>query len=98
MGIIRIIFHIFIGLVGLIIGIKTYKKNKRLSMITKCDECGNELKVGENICSKCGNPINNINKQKIVNYIIMGICAISLLYGVYGILRFFSMFLNIPIF
>ena len=92
MAIIRIIFYMFFGVAGLIIGIKTYKKNKRLRAITKCDECGNELKVGEKICSKCGNPINNMNNQKIINYIIMWVCAMGFLYGVYGLFYFFSMF------
>ena len=56
------------------------KKAKKVRYTTKCEECGNELKENESICNKCGNPIKDIEKQKALYFIIVGVSGSATLF------------------
>ena len=57
-------------------------------MINKCNNCGKEIKEGDNFCSNCGNKINDVKIKNYKTYfkitgIIMFILSIFL-FIVYG--------------
>lgn len=77
---IRAFVYFVLVITCLVVCIVFLKKAKKVRYTTKCEECGNELKENESICNKCGNPIKDIEKQKALYFIIVGVSGSATLF------------------